>query len=370
MNKEIKVNLKERGYKIHVRRGLLKQVGPEIKRVSKAEKILLLSIPKVWEKYGRMVLNGLSKSFKQAEVFLIPDGEVHKNEKVLFSVFKKLKDLRFQKDSCLAALGGGVVGDLGGLAASLYMRGIDFVQVPTTLLAQVDASIGGKTAVDFQGIKNLVGAFYQPKVVLIDPDTLKTLDDRQMRTGLAEIIKCGIIQDEKLFESIEKNINLFFDRDPQFLSSLICRSGLIKARIISEDEREGGKRMWLNYGHTLGHAFESYYGYQRLTHGEAIAYGMWAASLMSHWMGLCTAETARRQYALLKVAGLFKPVPKFEKERVYQKMLLDKKARSGQIQFVLTRKIGLVTIQKNVEKSLIFSALNRLQTEMPQPSFN
>jgi 3-dehydroquinate synthase len=370
MNREIRVNLKGRGYKIHVRRGLLKQVGSEIRRVSKAEKILLLSIPKVWEKYGRMVFKELSKNFKQVNLFLIPDGEIHKNEKVLFSVFKKLKDLKFQKDSCLVALGGGVVGDLGGLAASLYMRGIDFAQVPTTLLAQVDASIGGKTAIDFQGIKNLVGAFYQPKVVLIDPDTLKTLDERQMRTGLAEIIKCGIIRDEKLFEALEKNIKLFFDRDPEFLSSLIYRSALIKARIISVDEREGGKRMWLNYGHTLGHAIESYYGYQRLTHGEAIAYGMRAAGLMSHWMGFCTAKTAQRQYALLKVAGLFKPVPKFEKERVYQKMLLDKKARSGQIQFVLTRKIGLVTIQKNVEKSLIFSALNRLQTEMTQPSFN
>jgi 3-dehydroquinate synthase len=157
---------------------------------------------------------------------------------------------------------------------------------------------------------------------------------------------------------------------PEFLISLIYRSAQIKARIISADEREGGKRMWLNYGHTLGHAIESYYGYERLTHGEAIAYGMWAAALLSQEMGLCTQETVRRQYDLLKAVGLFRPAPKFEKERVYRKMFLDKKARSGKIQFVLTRKIGLVTIQKNVEKSLIFSVLNRLQSEMTQPSFN
>jgi 3-dehydroquinate synthase len=370
MNEKVKVSLQERSYEIHIRRGLLNEAGAKIREVSEAKKILLLSVPKVYQKYGRMVLTGFSKNFDQVDFFLIQDGEVHKNERTLFSVIKKLRELEFQRDSCVVSLGGGVVGDLGGLAASLYMRGIDFVQIPTTLLSQVDASIGGKTAIDFQGIKNLVGSFYQPKRVLIDPDVLGTLDDRQMRTGLAEIIKCGVIRDPKLFEALEKNIDLFFSRDPVFLTSLIYRSALIKAQIISEDEREGGKRMWLNYGHTLGHAIESYYGFQRFTHGEAIAYGMWAAGLISQGMGLCTSKTTQRQYDLLKAVGLLNPAPKFEKERVYQKMFLDKKARSGQIQFVLTRKIGLVTIQKNVEKSLIFSALNRLQVEMTQSSIN
>jgi 3-dehydroquinate synthase len=368
MNEKIKVKLQDRGYEIVVRPGLLNTIGPSVRQVTRARKVLILSVPKVYKKYGPRVMKSLSQSFPRPRVFLAPDGEVHKNEKVLFSVIRKMKEIGLHRDSCLIALGGGVVGDMGGLAASLYMRGTDLIQVPTTLLSQVDASIGGKTAIDFQGIKNLVGSFYQPKLVLIDPGALNTLDERQMRTGLAEIIKYGVIQDAGLFRRLEENLPLFFKRDPKFLTYLIHRSASIKAGIISQDERESGKRMWLNYGHTLGHALESYYGYRTLTHGEAIAYGMWAAGLLSNALGLCSPETTRRQYDLLKAAGLFKKAAPLKKEPVYEKMLHDKKARLGQIQFVLTRKIGLVTIQKNVEKSLIFSALNRLQAELTRPS--
>jgi len=368
MREKITVKLKDRGYDILVKPGALRLSGPAIREVSGAKKILLLSVPKVYARYGGGVRRSLSGHFDQVHVLLIPDGEVHKTEKTLFKVFREMKERGFQRDSCLAALGGGVVGDLGGLAASLYMRGTDFVQIPTTLLAQVDASIGGKTAIDFRGIKNLIGSFYQPRLVLMDPKVLKSLDERQMRTGLAEIIKYGIIQDPKLFARLERNAGLFFKRDADFLAYLIHRSAFLKAAIISQDERESGKRMWLNYGHTLGHALESYYGYRILTHGEAIAYGMWAASLISRQMGLCSAETSDRIHALLKSVGLFRPAPKFDPRAVYQKLSLDKKARAGRVQFVLTRKIGLVTIQKNVEKSLIFSALKRLQVEMARIS--
>ena len=272
--------------------------------------------------------------------------------------------LGFQKDSCLIALGGGVIGDLGGLASSIYMRGINFVQCPTTLLAQVDASIGGKTAIDFQGVKNLIGSFYQPKIVLIDPLVLKSLNQRQLRTGLAEVIKYGIICDPYLFKVIEKNLPLILEFDLEFLTFIIWRSCLIKAQIVSKDEQENGKRAWLNYGHTIGHALEAYYGYTKLTHGEAIAYGMWGASLISKSLGLCSATTVQRQYDLLKRTGLFKQLPSFQNESLWKKMLLDKKSRSGQIQFILTRKIGLVTIQKNVLKSIIFSALSYLRAEI------
>jgi 3-dehydroquinate synthase len=292
---------------------------------------------------------------------LIPDGESQKNEKVLFRVLKGMSISGLQRDSCLVALGGGVIGDLGGVAASLYMRGIDFVNCPTTLLAQVDAAVGGKTAVDFAGIKNLVGTFHQPKCVVIDPETLNTLDKRQLRTGLAEIIKYGVIQDKELFSLIERGLEKILVGDTGFLTQLIRRSCAIKARIVTEDEREGGKRAWLNYGHTLGHALESHLHYKILTHGEAVAYGMWFAALLSLKMGLCSNPTVERQRRLLERAGLFRELPSLDFGKIYQKMLLDKKARNGRILFVLTRKIGVVTIQKNVPKSAIFWAFKRIQ---------
>lgn len=262
------------------------------------------------------------------------------------------------------SLGGGVICDLGGLAASLYMRGIAFVQCPTTLLAQVDASIGGKTAIDFAGIKNLVGSFYQPKAVLIDPLVLKTLNDRHFKTGMAEIVKHSIVRDERLFQIIENNVGVILSRNLYFLSGLIARSCEIKAEIVSGDEREFGKRKWLNYGHTLGHALESYFGYRLLNHGEAITYGMWFASMLSVRLGLCSEQIAQRQICLFKKLKLFSKIPKFDSKTVYQKMFMDKKARSGKIQFVLTRKIGLVTIQKNIPPTTIFSVLTQFQSEI------
>jgi 3-dehydroquinate synthase len=250
-------------------------------------------------------------------------------------------------------LGGGVVGDLGGFAASIYMRGIQFVQCPTTLLAQVDAGIGGKTAIDFKNIKNLVGAFYQPKVVLADTSVLQSLNDRQLKTGLAEVIKYGVIQDLAMFGLLEERLDDVLHKDPKLLTELVRRSCQIKAKIVSADEKESGQRAWLNYGHTLGHALEAYFNYDVLTHGEAISYGMWFAGLLSYRLGLCDTESVDRQIRLLRRAGLFRPIPRFNERKVYDKMTLDKKAKSGQI--------GLVTIQKSVPQSVVFSTLRQLQ---------
>jgi 3-dehydroquinate synthase len=243
------------------------------------------------------------------------------------------------------------------------MRGIDYLQCPTTLLAQVDASVGGKTAVDYQGIKNLIGAFHQPKTVLIDTTPLKTLTDRQFKTGLAEVIKYGAIQDENLFEKIERCLPEILKREPAVLNAIIFESCRIKAEIVSADEKESGKRAWLNYGHTLGHALESYYRYKILTHGEAVAYGMLFASMLSFRLGICSGSVLTRQRDLFLRTGLFPKLPAFEPREIYNKMLLDKKARKGQILFVLTRKIGLVTIQKNIPQQIILSALNHLRAE-------
>jgi 3-dehydroquinate synthase len=301
--KPIEVKLGARTYQVHVGTGLLKKAGSIVRSVCKSEKIMILSTPLIYRLYGKRVFDSLRSKGFNVYPFFIPDGEAYKNEKTLFKVLDKMARLSFQRDSCLLALGGGVVGDLGGFAASIYMRGISFVQCPTTFLAQVDAGIGGKTAIDFKGIKNLVGSFYQPKVVLADTAVLNTLSNRQLKTGLAEVIKYGVIQDEKMFGQLESKLTAILNKNPKILSELVWQSCQIKARIVSEDEREGGKRAWLNYGHTLGHALEAYFNYDVLTHGEAIAYGMRFAALLSVQLGLCEEAVAQRQNALLQKAG-------------------------------------------------------------------
>lgn len=359
--KSIKVDLGSRSYNVLVDRGLLKKTGTLIAPVCASKKALLLSTRPIFKLYGKNVVSSLKAKGFEVHPFLIADGEAHKNEATLFKVLSEMSKRSFQRDSCLVALGGGVVGDLGGFAASIYMRGIQFVQCPTTFLAQVDAGIGGKTAIDFKGIKNLVGSFYQPKIVLADTSALNTLSDRQLRTGLAEVIKYGVIDDPELFGLLEQKLDKVLQKDPELLTYLTRRSCEIKARIVSADEKEGGQRAWLNFGHTLGHALESYFKYDVLTHGEAISYGMWFAALLSERLGLCDRTVVDRIKGLLDRAGLFKPIPRFNERKVYEKMTLDKKAKGGQIQFVLTRKIGLVTIQKSVPQSVVFSTLRQLR---------
>lgn len=363
MVRKITLPLGDRSYSLLIGNGILSRGVQPIRRATRAKKIVVLSTKFLFETYGRILYKGLQKNNFTCRKLLIPDGESHKNEKTLLSILSQMARFGLQRDSCLIAVGGGVVGDLGGFASSIYMRGIDFIQCPTTLLAQVDASIGGKTAIDFNGIKNLVGAFHQPKLVLIDPEILKTLNTRQFKTGLAEVIKCGAIQDERLFQTIEEKLETILKMDPKILLYLISRSCEIKAGIVSMDERERGRRAWLNYGHTLGHALESYFNYDVLTHGEAVAYGMWFAAALSKTLGICSEDTLRRQRELLVRAGLLPKLPRFDSRKVYRKMLLDKKARNGRIQFVLTRKIGLVTIQKIIPPSIILSVLSQLQTE-------
>ena len=362
--KKIRVPLGKRSYDIFIQENILRQMGSLVPKATRARHFVLLSTPFLFRKHGKPLVSGFFKKGLNCKPVLIDDGESRKNEKTLFTILEKMAEAGLQRDSCLITLGGGVIGDMGGLAASLYMRGIDFIQCPTTLLAQVDASVGGKTAIDFYGVKNLIGAFYQPKMVLIDPLVLETLDDRQMRTGLAEIIKYGVIEDEKLFSRVEQGLDSFRKRRPDFLSYLITRSCQIKAKIVSADEKEKGKRAWLNYGHTLGHALESFYHYRVLTHGEAVAQGMHFAALLSNRLGFCDQPVVQRQLQLLKRSGLLRRLPPFSPAVLFKKMLLDKKARKGQNQFILTRKIGLVTIQKNIPQSTIHSVLDQFRADI------
>ncbi len=368
MRKIIKVNLGSRSYEVVIQNNILNKCGLAVKKIVRSKKIAILSNPFVIKSKGKIFIESFKKVGLQAVPICISDGEQYKNENSLFYILKTLAHNGFQRDSCLLALGGGVIGDLGGLAASIYMRGIDFIQCPTTFLAQVDAGIGGKTAIDFEGIKNLIGTFYQPRLVLIDPTVLTTLDKRQFKTGLAEVIKYSVIQDENMFRFIENKIEKILNKDQKILNYLILKSCEIKANIVSRDEGEQGKRAWLNYGHTLGHALESYYDYQILTHGEAITYGMWFAALLSLRLGFCSRNVLKRQIELFKKAELLHKLPYFDPQKVYLKMFLDKKARNGQVQFILTRKIGLVTIQKNIPKSIILSVLTQLQIEASELS--
>jgi len=266
----------------------------------------------------------------------LPDGEVYKTVRTFENVIDELVAARAGRDTTVIALGGGVVGDIAGFAAACYMRGVAFVQVPTTLLAQVDSSVGGKTGVNHAQGKNLVGAFYQPRVVLIDTDTLATLADREFRAGLAEVIKYGAIVDRDFFAWLESNMAALLARQPAALGHAICRSCEIKAEIVAADEREAGRRALLNFGHTFGHAIENTMGYGEWLHGEAVAAGMVMAARMS---GIESHELARLD-ALIAAAGLPTRPPRAGASRLREAMQMDKKALASRVRFVLLRSLG------------------------------
>ncbi len=366
--KTIKLSTPTQQYTILIQKGLFHSSSFWIRRNINPSKVLILTDRRVEKLYGNALLKEFGNQHLSTYLFSIPNGEIHKNKVSLFAILDQLRKLKFQRDACLLTLGGGVVGDLGGFAASIYMRGISLLHVPTTLLSQVDASIGGKTAIDFGGIKNLIGSFYQPKGVLIDPGLLSTLDERNIRTGLAEIIKYGIIYDARFFNYLEKKLDAILRLEPASLLHSITRSAEIKAAIVSKDEKEKGNRAWLNYGHTLGHALEAFYEFGKITHGEAIAVGMRFAALLANRLGLCDKDTMDRQESLLRRAVLLRKLTPFDLHSVYEKMALDKKTKGGKPQFILTRKIGLVSIQKNLPSSAIFSALRQVRAEACESS--
>ncbi|MDH4124631.1 MAG: 3-dehydroquinate synthase [Gammaproteobacteria bacterium] len=285
---------------------------------------------------------------KNIAVIELPDGEAYKTTDTLHSVLDKLVDIGASRDSTVIALGGGVVGDIAGFAAASYMRGIGFVQVPTTLLAQVDSSVGGKTGVNHARGKNLIGAFYQPGIVLIDTGTLATLPDRELKAGLAEVIKYGAIADLEFFSWLESNIKALLGRDATALAHAIRRSCELKAEIVAADEREGGRRAILNFGHTFGHAIEHCLGYGEWLHGEAVAAGMVMAAALSD---IAPDESARLR-ALLVAAGLPTAPPGIGARKMLDAMARDKKVQRKQIRFVLLKALGtaLVTADYNDRK--------------------
>ena len=364
----IRVELSANPYPIVIGAGSLAQLGEQIRAqgIRAGTKVLMVTNAVVQAHYGATALASLQSAGLEASSLVIEAGEEQKTPATVSLIHDAALAHRLERGSLIVALGGGVVGDMAGFAAATWLRGIAVVQVPTTLLAMVDAAIGGKTGVNHPGGKNLIGAFHQPRLVLIDPTVLTTLPEREFRAGMAEVIKYGVIGDPELFAELEMAAR----RDPQaglaslaavgpeLLELLLERSAAAKARVVAADEHEAGLRAILNYGHTLGHVVETLSGYGTWLHGEAVAIGMVAAGELSLAMGLWADEDQARQKRLIQAAGLPLRFPPLQREALVQCLQGDKKVKAGQIRFVLPSAIGAVAIHDDVTLESNFAITN------------
>ena len=337
----VEVDLGARSYNIFVGEGILSTAGDLLKRVGIKRKVAVVTNPTVAQLYLDTLNDALQGSGFEVIPVLLPEGEEYKTLSTLSTIFDRLISEKFDRQSCVVALGGGVVGDIAGFAAASYLRGTPFVQIPTTLLAQVDSSVGGKTGVNHPRGKNLIGAFYQPLAVVIDVALLLSLPQRELVAGLAEVIKYGIIEDPVLFGRLEEKLDRILVLDRPLLTEVIATSCAIKARVIEKDEREDDHRAVLNFGHTVGHALETATRYQRFLHGEAVAIGMAKAAAISYQQGFCDAITLSRIIKLIKMAGLATEIPEeVSLQSLIDGMELDKKSADGKIKFVMCTTIG------------------------------
>jgi 3-dehydroquinate synthase len=326
-------------YPVVASAGAISRSAKEIAVLGRFSSVHIVSSPRVWRAVGKIVQRGLRISTRDA-IYLFNDAESAKNLHTVEKIARSLCRAGADRKSLLIAVGGGVVGDVVGFVAASYLRGVALVHVPTTLVAQVDSSIGGKTGVNLPEGKNLVGAFYPPRLVITDPRLLGTLPEREFRGGLAEIIKHAIIADAPMFALLEKNLEKVLRRDRQWIDFLIPRNVQIKARVASRDERESGLREILNFGHTFAHALESATKYRRYQHGEAVAWGMMAAAFLGHELGLTRAEDVSRIVALIRRLGALPPWPRVSSATLLNAMRSDKKSRGGKLRFVLAPRIG------------------------------
>ena len=335
----LNVDLGERSYPIVIGPGLLDD-GALLARHIQGQKVAIVTNTTVAPLYLERVAGHLRGAGREVVEIVLPDGEEHKNWQSLNLVYDALLQAKCDRKTTLVALGGGVIGDLTGFAASSYMRGVPFVQIPTTLLAQVDSSVGGKTGINHPLGKNMIGAFYQPRAVLADTATLDTLPARELAAGLAEVIKHGAILDAAFFDWIEANVEQLIKRDPQALAHAIARSCEIKAEVVRKDEREGGLRAVLNFGHTFGHAIENGLGYGEWLHGEAVGCGMVMAADLSARLGRIDPASVERVRALVRAAGLPASAPDLGEARWIELMAVDKKNEGGEIRFILLKPLG------------------------------
>ncbi len=352
----LNVALGDRSYPIHIGRGLLDDPAL-IRPFLKTPRVAIVTNDIV----GPLYLDRLRATLQRADIAVhaveLPDGESHKDWQTLNLVFDALLAERCERSTTLLALGGGVVGDMAGFAAATYQRGMPFIQVPTTLLSQVDSSVGGKTAINHPLGKNMIGAFYQPRLVLADIGTLDTLPDRELRAGLAEVIKYGLIRDFDLFEWLEANVERLLDRDPEALAFAVERSCANKAEVVSADETEQGERALLNLGHTFGHAIETGMGYGNWLHGEAVAAGTMMAAELSRRLGWLDVADVARVEALHLRAGLPVFGPRLPVERYLDLMASDKKVEAGRLRLILLCAIGKAVIHGEAAPDLIAAAI-------------
>jgi 3-dehydroquinate synthase len=352
----LNVDLGDRSYPIYIGSGLLER-GELYRRHIPGRQVMVVTNETVGPLYLQPLLRGLTGF--QVEQVVLPDGERYKTLEVWQGIFDALLRVRFNRQCTVLALGGGVVGDMAGFAAACYQRGVHFVQVPTTLLAQVDSSVGGKTGVNHPLGKNMIGAFYQPRCVIADTTTLGTLDDRQLAAGLAEVIKYGLIDDPEFFHWLEENMEVLRRRDPAALAYAIERSCRDKARVVAADEREAGSRALLNLGHTFGHAIETATGYDAWLHGEAVATGICMAAALSQRLGWLAEGDARRVEALIARAGLpVRPPAAMTPGQFLELMAVDKKVLEGRLRLVLMRGIGASVVTDEFDRQALDDLLD------------
>jgi len=342
----VHVNLADRSYDIRIDQGSLTQIGADLQACGFPKRVAIVTNPTVADLYLEQVRSSLDQAGFVAVSHLIPDGEQFKSIATLESIFDFLIEGHFDRHTGLVALGGGVVGDIVGFAAACFLRGIPFAQVPTTLLSQVDSSVGGKTAVNHPLGKNLIGAFYQPRFVAIDVDTLASLPEREYSAGLAEVIKYGVIRDRAFFDWLRGHVPELSSRDRGVLVEAVTRSCQIKADIVERDERESSVRAYLNFGHTLGHAVENLVGYGTIKHGEAVAVGMVAAARISQHLQLCSEEDVNALSELLSAVGLPVELPSFTLQEYLETMYRDKKVHAGKLRFVVNLGIGSCEVRE------------------------
>jgi 3-dehydroquinate synthase len=364
---KIKVDLKDQSYDVQIDSDCLSGLGRLVEGEKWGRDVFLVTDPLVNDLYGDEVCRGFKSKIRVLEV---PRGERYKNLKEASLLYDQLIRYGAHRDSLIIALGGGVIGDLAGFVAATYMRGINYIQVPTTLLAQVDAAIGGKTAINHVKGKNLIGCFYQPCLVYIDVKTLTTLPARELRTGLAEVVKYGVIEDADFFKFLENNSHHLntkaFEAEDTLRAALklwqtiVAESAKIKARVVEKDEKESNLRMILNFGHTVGHAIEALTRYRAYNHGEAVAVGMVAAAMIAQRMRMLDPEVVKRIRDLLEKLGLPIEIEGLPIGKIIQALSVDKKVREGKVQFVLPEKLGKVAIINNVSLKIIRDVLKEI----------
>ncbi len=356
--KKLRIDLADRSYDILIGRNLLPRVGEFLPNPKRVRRALVVTNPAVNKLYGQILSEGLQGAGLEVECIEVPEGETHKTLQDAQAVYDHLIENQYDRNTLLVALGGGVIGDMTGFIAATFLRGVPYVQVPTTLLSQVDSSVGGKTAVNHPKGKNLIGAFYQPQLVTIDLDSLRSLPADEFRAGMAEIIKYGVIEDPRLFDFLEKSSKKILEQDTESLATIIETSCAIKAKVVERDERESNYRMILNFGHTIGHAVEALTDYARFKHGEAVAVGMVYAARLSCQLGRCSQKVVERIQSLVEQYGLPSHLPDFSADEYIQTMYRDKKAHDRNIRFILVNDIGTVEIVDRVSEADLQNALS------------